>query len=298
MSFAQLKKNRATALSKLTAAAQSNTKSFEDNRFWEPALDKSGAGSFVIRFLTQNEEKDDLPYVKLWTRGFQGPSGKWYIENCLTTIGGNDPVGEFAGEIWNRGGKENEDEARKYKRKLSYISNILVISDPTNPANEGKVFLFRYGKKIHDKIIGATQPEFADEDAVNVFDYWEGANFKLKIRQVEGYRNYDKCEFDKPSPISKNESEIEKIYDSLYTLNEFVHPSKFKTYDELKAKLRAVLGDQAFPAEAARIVAEPTKPAPSAGKTETAKPAPTKGTNQVETDTGEDDEYFRALANS
>ena len=217
-----------------------------DDRFWQPTVDsKTGNGYAVIRFLPP-PKGEEIPWVRIWGHGFQGPTGKWYIENSLTTIGKTDPVSEFNTILWNSGSEADKELARKQKRKLNYISNILVVEDKANPSNEGKVFLFKYGKKIFDKIKDVSQPnpEFADETPVNPFDFWEGANFKLKIRNVEGYRNYDKSEFDSPSPIARDDSKIEDIWSRQYSLTELLDHKYFKSYEFLKQKFESVISNQ------------------------------------------------------
>ena len=253
MSFATLKKNRSSSINKLVAAAgdqlspqTDNKKSYQDDRIWKPSVDKAGNGYAVIRFLPASEG-NDLPWVRYWDHGFKGPTGQWYIEKSLTSIGQNDPVSEANSMLWNSGDDRDKDIARERKRRLHYVSNILVESDPSNPANEGQVFLFVYGKKIFDKLMDVMQPQFADEDPMNPFDFWEGASFKLKIRNVEGYRNYDKSEFASASPLSESDSELEEIYDRIYDLNEFTDPANYKTYDELKQRLHLVLGQVEAP---------------------------------------------------
>jgi len=211
----------------------------EDNRFWKPEVDKAGNGYAIIRFLPA-PSGEDIPFVRVWDHGFQGPGG-WYIEKSLTTLNEKDPVSEYNTVLWNSGIESNKDLVRKQKRRLSYYSNVYIVKDPSNPANDGKVFLYKYGKKIFDKLNEAMNPEFSDETALNPFDLWEGANFKLKIRQVEGYRNYDKSEFDKLSPLTEDDDELEKIWKSEHSLQKFLDRSNFKTYDELKSRLdRAV----------------------------------------------------------
>ena len=212
----------------------------KDNRYWQPSVDKAQNGYAVIRFLPA-PAGEEHPLVKLWTHGFKGPSGSWYIENSLTTLKKDDPVAEYNTKLWNSGLESDKEIARKQKRKLVYISNILVIKDSENPENEGKVFLFRYGKKIFDKIQDAMVPKYDDEKPIDPFDPWSGADFKLKIATVEGYRNYDKSSFANPEPIGSDE-EIEKIWKSEYSLQEIVSPSNFKPYDELKKRLENVLG--------------------------------------------------------
>jgi hypothetical protein len=208
---------------------------------WYPNVDKAGNGYAVIRFLPP-PQGEDMPFVRLFEHGFKGPTGSWYIENSLTTIGKQDPVGELNSQLWNSGLDSDKEVARAQKRKLNFISNVYIIKDEQNPENEGKVVLYKYGKKIFDKLNEAMNPEFADEEAMNPFDLWAGANFKLKIRNVEGYRNYDKSEFAKAGPLSDDDSEMEKIWKKTYPLQDFIDPKNFKTYDELKAKLNKVLG--------------------------------------------------------
>lgn len=221
----------------------SNNGSNNDNEgFWQPTVDKANNGSAVIRFLPA-PKGEELPWVRVWSHGFKGPTGKWYIQNSLTTIGKPDPVGELNSKLWNTGLESDKEIARTQKRKLAYIANILVVSDPGNPANEGKVFLFKFGTKIFDKIKDAMNPEFDDEVAVNPFDFWEGANFKLKIRNVEGYRNYDKSEFAKPTEIADDDDDIEKIWSQAKSLQAWVAPEKFKSYEELQKILDGVLGN-------------------------------------------------------
>ena len=244
MSFKDLKKQ--SKLGSLTAKLvkevekMNNTGGNSDDRIWKLDVDKGGNGYAVIRFLPA-PENEDLPFVKLYSHAFQGPGG-WYIENSLTTLGQKDPVSEHNSQLWNSGSDANKEIARKQKRRLSYYSNIYVVSDPTNPENEGKVFLYKFGKKIFDKIMEAMKPEFADETPINPFDFWAGANFKLKIRRVEGYQNYDKSEFDNASPLFDDDDKLEKIYNSLHDLSEFTTPDKFKSYDDLKKRLVYVLG--------------------------------------------------------
>jgi hypothetical protein len=212
-----------------------------DDRFWQPEVDKAGNGYAVIRFLAP-PKGEDLPWVRIWNHGFQGPTGKWYIENSLTTLGKADPVSEFNTELWNSGSEANKEIARKQKRKLSYVTNILIVKDPAHPENEGTVRLYKFGKKIFDKIKDVAEPQFQDEKPMNPFDFWEGANFKLKIRNVEGYRNYDKSEFDSTSPVSNNDDEIEAIWSKQHSLTAFLDEKHFKSYDDLKKKLDMVLG--------------------------------------------------------
>jgi hypothetical protein len=241
-SFASMKKG--SSLDKLTKALQETTKGKGDDRFWQPEVDKAGNGYAIIRFLDSPAVDGDkgLPFVQLFTHGFQGPGG-WYIENSLTTLGENDPVSEYNGKLWNSGIEANKEIARKQKRQLKYISNILVVKDPDHPEKEGKVFLYSYGKKIFDKIKEKLEPQFEDEKRVNPFNFWEGANFKLKIRKVEGYRNYDKSEFEEQSGVfAGDDAKIEALWKSAYSLLELVDKKNFKSYDVLKARLDKVLG--------------------------------------------------------
>jgi len=243
MSLAQLKKSN--SLDQLLGAAQSENqtqekKSYKDERLWKPELDKTGNGYAVLRFLPA-VEGENMPWAKLWNHAFQGPTGQWYIENSLTTLNNNDPVSEMNSAYWNSGVESDKEIARRQKRKLQYYSNIYVVSDSRHPEHEGKVFLFRYGKKIFDKLMDAMQPEFPDDAPVNPFDFWQGANFKLKIRKVDGYWNYDKSEFEAPSALFDNDDAIEEVWNKQYALNEFTAPTNFKSYDELKTRLSMVL---------------------------------------------------------
>ena len=242
MSFAQLKKSSGkfdqlqTELEKINKPV---TSSFSDDRFWKPELDKTGNGYAVIRFLPQ-PENESLPWVRMWNHAFSGPGG-WYIENSLTTIGKTDPVSEYNTELWNSGHESDKDTARKQKRILKYYANIYVVSDPKHPENEGQVRLFKFGKKIFDKITEAMNPAFDDEIALNPFDLWKGADFKLKIRKVDGFWNYDKSEFAATKPLLENDDELEKIWKSEHSLEAFSSTDQFKDYNELKDKLHKVL---------------------------------------------------------
>ncbi len=249
MSFADLKKQ--SKLGNLTAklvkeVEKMNTNSgSSDDRLWKLDVDKSGNGYAVIRFLPA-PNGEDLPFVKLYSHAFQGPGG-WYIENSLTTLGQKDPVSELNSELWNNGTDAGKELARKQKRKLTYASNIYVVKDPANPENEGKVFLFKYGKKIFDKLTAAMQPEFEDEEAIDPFDFWQGANFKLKAKNVAGYRNYDSSEFARPEPLLDDDDAMEAVWKKQFSLAELVAADQFKTYDELKKRLEYVLGNKGTP---------------------------------------------------
>ena len=236
---------KSNSLDKLLGAVQAENspqekKSYVDDRIWKPVMDKTGNGFAIIRFLPA-PKGEELPWAKLWNHAFQGPTGQWYIENSLTTIGQNDPVSEHNSALWNSGVESDKEIARKQKRKLQYYSNIYVVKDSANPENEGKVFLYRFGKKIFDKIMETMQPAFEDETPINPFDFWEGANFKLKLRKVDGYWNYDKSEFEATSALAKKDDELEEIWGKQYSLKEFTDNSNFKSYDELKKRLDVVL---------------------------------------------------------
>jgi len=296
MSFENLKRNR-DQISKLVQAAekvgggQTEQKSYEDNRIWKPTVDKAGNGYAVLRFLPA-ATGEDLPWVRYWDHGFKGPTGLWYIENSLTSIGQPDPVGELNSKLWNSGSEDDKETARKQKRRLHYVANVYVVSDSANPDNEGKVFLFKFGKKIFDKIMDVMQPQFQDEKPVNPFDLWEGADFKLKIRNVEGYRNYDKSEFSSPSPLSEDDAKLEAIYGKVHPLKEFTDPSNYKSYAELKAKLMRVLGQEVeggVPTmREERVMNEPVS-----------APAPRQpvAASQMEDDDDDTMSYFAKLAN-
>ena len=247
MSFAKLKKQ--SKLGSLTAKLvkevekMNNNGASGDDRLWKLDVDKSGNGYAVIRFLPA-PDGEDLPFVKLYSHAFQGPGG-WYIENSLTTLGQKDPVSEYNTQLWNNGTDHGKETARKQKRKLTYTSNIYVVKDPANPENEGKVFLFKYGKKIFDKLTAAMQPEFEDEEAIDPFDFWQGANFKLKAKNVAGYRNYDSSEFAAVSPLLDDDDALEAIWKKEISLAEIVATDQFKTYEDLKRRLDYVLGNTA-----------------------------------------------------
>jgi len=254
------------------ANPQTEKKSYSDDRFWRLEGDKAGNGTATFRFLPR-VEGDELPWVRIFSHGFQGPTGKWYIENSLTTLGENDPVGELNTTLWNSGSEANKEIARKQKRKLSFIANILIVSDPKHPENEGKVFLFKFGKKIFDKIMDKARPTFEDEKPVNVFDLWEGSNFKLRMRKKDGYANYDESSFADPAPAASDE-DLVRIVNGQYKLSEFTDRSNFKSYDELKKKLDAVLSGDSFAGKsAAQMAEEEDRPVASPPKM-ASKPAP------------------------
>ena len=295
MSFANLKTNR-DSISKLIQAAEATgsggeKKSYVDERIWKPTVDKAGNGYAVLRFLPAMEGQE-LPWVRYWDHGFKGPTGLWYIENSLTSIGQPDPVGELNSRLWNTGNEADKDRARDQKRRLHYVVNALVLQDPSAPQNEGKVFIYKFGKKIFDKIMDSMQPEFADEKAVNPFDFWEGADFKLKIRNVEGYRNYDKSEFGTTSTLyDGDDTKLEAVYNQLHDLSEFSDPKNYKTYDELKLKLAKVLGEDVVNSGAPTMAqtAQINEPAPAPITPTTAEDIPSEDDDTMS--------YFARLAN-
>jgi len=243
MGFNDLKKKSKTGMDELIKKMEDQSKKtdYKDDRFWRPELDKSGNGFAIIRFLPE-VENEDCPWAKVYGHAFKGPGG-WYIENCLTTNNQKDPVSELNTQLWNSGVESDKNLARDRKRKLTYTSNVYVVSDPSNPQNEGKVFLYKYGVKIFEKIQEVMKPEFKDEEAINPFDFWKGANFRLKIRKVAGYTNYDKSEFDSTSALlDGNDTKLETVWKSQYKLKEFTDVKNFKAYDELKERLYEVLG--------------------------------------------------------
>ena len=309
MSFANLKKQ--SSLGSLTAKLvkevekQNNTGGGGDDRLWKPEMDKTGNGYAVIRFLPA-PDGEDLPWVKLYSHAFQGPGG-WYIENSLTTTGGKDPVSEYNRELWNSGIDADKETVRKQKRKLSFYANIYVVQDKANPQNEGKVFLYKFGKKIFDKIMEAMQPEYEDETAINPFDFWQGANFKLKLKKVAGYWNYDSSEFAAPSPLLDDDDALEALWKKQYSLQALVAADQFKSYEDLEKRLKMVLGQKQAPARYDEETADEDnnrgsytpdfnsrdiKPVPPNLKEELNNLSPTK------TDEDEDDalSYFQKLA--
>lgn len=303
MSFANLKRNR-NSIDKLVQAAQSaggsEKSSYKDDRQWKPAVDKMGNGYAVIRFLPAAEGQD-LPWTRYWDHGFKGPTGKWYIERSLTTLGQEDPVGKLNSKLWNMSDddkSETRKQARDQKRRLHYVANVLVVSDPANPDNEGKVFLYEFGKKIFDKLMDAMQPQYADETPMNPFDFWTGANFKIKIRKVDGWVNYDKSEFDSPSELfGGDETKLEGIYNSLHDLSEYTDPKNYKSYAELERKLNEVLGTDKVLTPTQEIQLGNQSPS------RTMREAPPQNIEEMVSEEDEDDSqedvtsYFARLAN-
>ena len=291
MSLTAMKKQN--TLDKLLGAVEEENKplekkSYVDERLWKPELDKTGNGYAVIRFLPA-VKGEELPWAKVWNHAFQGPTGQWYIENSLTTIGQKDPVSEMNTAYWNSGVESDKEIARRQKRKLQYFSNIYVVEDPKHPENEGKVFLFRFGKKIFDKIMETMQPAFDDEIAINPFDFWKGTDFKLKIRKVDGFWNYDKSEFDKkPSALFDDDDKLEEVWKKQYSLKDYTAPTNFKSYDELKTRLDTVLAGTTV---VGNVADEPVETVTIDTKEE---PVPSVSV----TDEGDDDtiSYFEKLA--
>lgn len=308
MSFANLKRN-STDLSKLVAAASSgpgegsDAKKGPDERFWQPTRDKAGNGYAVVRFLPGSAEAP-TPWVRYWDHFFKGPTGQWYVEMSLTTIGQSDPLAESNSKLWNEDGSEEAKRiVRERKRQLRYVTNVLIVSDPSNPENEGKVMLYRFGKKVFDKIMDSMQPQFPDEAPVNPFDMWAGADFTLKIRKVEGYPNYDASAFKAPSELYPGNDEAkEEVYNKQIDTSEWSDPKNFKSYDELKSRLAVVLGESATP-QTARVIealdtytAAPTfqeRIAPAVG---IATPEPVISTAESVMDDDDTMSYFAKLA--
>ena len=293
-SIAALKRSKSnldTLIGELSKVAepQKQKNSYADDRFWKPELDKTGNGYAVLRFLPAVKD-EDLPWARLWSHAFQGPGG-WFIENSLTTLNKKDPVSESNSLLWNSGVEADKDIARKRKRKLSYIANVLVVSDSKHPENEGQVKLFKFGKKIFDKITEAMKPEFEDENPINPFDFWEGANFKLKIRKVDGFWNYDKSEFDSSSAIADNDESIEEIWNKQFPLKPFLAPENFKSYDELKAKLDKVLTGSGNSGTAEDVAIPPVTEAVAPVVQETVDTS-----SPVDDDSDETLDYFSKLA--
>ena len=289
MSFADLKK-KSGSFEKLQAEldkVNNPVTSFADDRFWKPELDKSGNGYAVIRFLPQ-PTGEDLPWVRIWGHAFRGPGG-WFIENSLTTLNKKDPVSEYNTELGNTGLESDKETARKQKRILKYYSNVFIVSDPKHPENEGKIFLFRYGKKIHDKLAEVINPQFEDEVAYDPFDFWKGANFKLKVRKVDGFWNYDKSEFEAPSEVfDGDEGKLETLYGLLYSLTQFLAEDNFKSYDDLKNKLNRTLTGSGVQGTVEKFAPTP----------KTVSSAPVETTTPASSDEGEEDtlSYFAKLA--
>jgi hypothetical protein len=300
MDITTLRKMRSSNFAKIStefekiANPQSDSKSYQDDRFWKLEPDKAGNASATIRFLP-NPDPNELPWVRVFNHGFQGPTGKWYIENSRTTIGEADPVGELNARLWNSGIEADKEVARKQKRRLTYIANVMIVSDPKHPENEGQVRLFKFGKKIFDKIMDKARPTFEDETPVNVFDLWEGADFKLRQRKVEGYPNYDQSTFMEPAAVTESEEDLLKLMNKVHDLKEFVDPKNFKSYEELSRKLESVLNGSSAPVQTAESMSE-EQDAPEVKKV--VKPA-TKKVAVTAPDEDEDAEamsFFKKIA--
>jgi len=277
--------------------APTDKKSYTDERIWKGELDKSGNGYAVLRFLPA-VHGEELPWVKMYSHAFQGPTGQWYIENSRTTINQKDPVSEYNSKLWNTGLESDKEIARKQKRKLSYYSNVYVVSDPKHPENEGKVFLYKYGKKIYDKLLAAMQPEFQDETPINPFDPFTGANFKLKIRKVDGYWNYDKSEFEATSKLSEDESKVEEICQKAYALSEFTNASNFKSYEELQKRMDIVLSGTTTVGNVQESLRDEVSQPDNNPQTAMAQAPEVKAQDIVGSDNDDTMSYFEKLANS
>ena len=299
MSFSDYLKNRESAMTTMVENMKKDTftEAKSDDNVWKPKMGSDNTGYAVVRFLP-GKDVSKTPWVKVFDHGFQGPSGKWYIENSLTTIGQKDPVSEYNSKLWNNGTESGKEQARKQKRRTSYYANVLVIKDPANPQNEGKVMLYKFGQKIFDKVMTAMQPEFDDEDPVNPFDLFEGANFRIKIKMVGGYWNYDSSDFEKPKALSEDESKLEAIFNSQYDVHDLISADKFKSYDELSKKLNEVLGegpssqDRQTEIDNARVQTSEFDEVFDSKKE--SKPIPTASNTSTDDDDLED--YFKSLA--
>jgi hypothetical protein len=297
MSFQDYLKNRQDAFSTMTDSLKkevnNENRPGDDDRVWKPKMGKDNTGYAVIRFLP-GSDVNKTPWVRVYSHGFQGPTGKWYIEKSLTTIGQQDPVSEYNSKLWNSGIESNKEVARKQKRRTSYYANVMVLKDPGDPSNEGKVMIYQFGQKIFDKIMASMQPEFADEEAVNPFDLIEGANFRIKIKIVSGYWNYDSSEFEKPSALSEDESKLESIFNAQHDVHEMIDPTTFKSYDELNAKLMVTIGTGVEENEAPRQVSVPT--AETTNTQEEFSAVFDKPTSSAPSDEDDLENYFKSLA--
>lgn len=302
MSFDDYLKNRTSQFDKLAQSLKQNTenKSYDDDRIWKARMGKDGTGYAVVRFLP-GKDSSKTPWVTIYDHGFQGPTGKWYIENSLTTINEQDPVSEYNSKLWNSGIESNKDVARKQKRRTAYYANVLVLQDPQDPSNEGKVKIFKFGQKIFEKLMSSMQPEFADEDPINPFDLIDGANFRIKIKMVAGYWNYDASAFEKSAPMSESEDKLRAVFEAQHDVHDLIAKDKFKSYDELKEKLIQVLGDDYQGDQTAEVrapkVAAPTAETSTAADNDFAEVFETK-TETTSSSNDDDDleDYFKSLA--
>jgi len=309
MSYSDYLENRKSAFSNITESIKKETKKNRNNDddIWKPSMGKDGTGYAVIRFLP-GKDVNKTPWVRVYDHGFQGPQGKWYIEKSLTSVGEQDPVSEYNSMLWNTGIESNKDIARKQKRRTNYYSNVLIIKDPANPGNEGQVKTYRFGQKIFDKLMGAMQPEFADETPINPFDLFEGANFRVKLKMVAGYWNYDASDFENPSALSEEPSKLESVFEAQADVHILIDPSSFGTFDELKGKLDMVLGIDSKPQ--AQV---PAQQAPSSTQSTFSPPTAETSSSESEfssvfkqpaesetvagaTETDELEDYFKNLA--
>ena len=301
-SFSDYLKNRESAMENIVSSIKkeiSNESRGDDDRIWKPKMGTDNTGYAVVRFLP-GTDPSKTPFVKMYDHGFTGPSGRWYIENSLTTIGQKDPVSEYNSRLWNNGTEAGKEQARKQKRRTSYYANVLVIKDPANPQNEGKVKLYKFGQKIFDKVMGAMQPEFADEEPLNPFDLFEGANFRIKIKMVAGYWNYDASDFERPSPLSEDESKMEQVFNAQHDVHELIATDKFKSYEELQQKLNDVLGEG--PTQQERTVERQVEATETKSEFDDyfkadSKPTSEGSTSSASSDDDEDlESYFKSLA--
>ena len=307
MDIQALRKMRNTDFGKITSEfekianpeSSGGKKSYQDDRIWKLEADKAGNGTATLRFLPKTEG-DELPWVRIFNHSFQGPTGKWYIENSLTTLGEKDPVGELNSKLWNSGSDANKEIARKQKRKLSYICNVLIISDPKHPENEGQVRLFKFGKKIFDKIMDKARPTFEDEKPVNVFDPFEGADFKLRMRKVDGYANYDQSTFMEPSELAGGDEEkMVEILNKSYRLSEFLDRKNFKSFEDLSKKLSDVLDGESGVGKSAAALSEDedyTPPTRSTTTTVASKPVSVSKAPEINDDDEDVMSYFQKIA--
>ena len=297
-------KSRRYDINQLVGAAQAagggdkqqNNK--DDETIWKPTVDDAGNGYAVIRFLPS---ESNVPWVQYWDHFFKGPTNKWYVEKSLTTIGQDDPMSESNSRLWATGREEDRDTVRKRKRKLHYVANILVISDPSAPQNEGKVFKYDFGKKIFDKISDLMQPEFPDESPVDPFDLWEGADFQLKIRKYEGYRNYDKSDFKSPSALfDGDETRLQAVMNTIHDLEHYVDPKTFKSYQELSAQVALVLGESAPQTTREQVSTDAPQSAPAMASQAEPVVATAPASVDEADESGDDDamSYFQKLANA
>ena len=300
MSFSDYLQNRKSAFENIQQTLQKETTSDtrSDDNIWKPSMGSDGTGYAVVRFLP-GKDLNKTPWVRVYSHGFQGPTGKWYIENSLTTVGQQDPVSEHNSKLWNTGIEENKETARKQKRRTNYFANVLVVKDPANPSNEGKVLLYRFGQKIFDKIMSAMQPEFADETPINPFDLIEGANFRIKLKTVAGYWNYDSSDFEAASPLSEDEEKLEAVFNAQHDVHDLIAPHQFKSYEELQAKLHDVLGEGAEvskPAPKPKAAPIPTAETTSDDDVDLSAVFKESDSKSASSDDDDLEDYFKSLA--